>query len=88
MTPTQLVSRKQVKRKLHVMLIPFTLRYSHKLILYLVVRDTTSGLRAKMVQVVRCTQVENTFLVVANRAHSPHPENWPASFSLRPACDN
>jgi hypothetical protein len=32
--------------------------------------------------------VESTFLVVANRTQSTQPKNWPASFSLRPDCDN
>jgi hypothetical protein len=32
-----------------------------KLVFHPVVRGTTSGLRAKMGQVVRCTQVESTF---------------------------
>ena len=41
-----------------------------------------------MGQEVRCTQVKVLFLVVANKTQSTQPENWPASFSLRPDCDN
>jgi hypothetical protein len=63
-------------------------RFIIKLVLHTVVRDTMSDLCAKIGQVIRCTQVESTFLVVTNRTRNTQHENRLDSFLLRPDCDN